>query len=131
MIPVNTPKQSTISILPPDIKQFFNSSLLTIHDRWERTKAKIPGLRDKVKRKYKIDGRRSREFEQLVDIFERLYEWQKAQQDYRKEENKEMAQRPIVPTDAIGKLRGFLGKDVRQAFTSFLLRNPRWKNDEI
>jgi hypothetical protein len=108
--------QITTTIVPPQIIQHFNRLLLIVHDRRKRCLEEIEECRAKAQAKYKAGGRKMREFEELLGIFKELYEWQKAQETYNKAEVKETMERPVIPIQAINRLRGELGKNVRDAF---------------
>lgn len=123
--------QITTTIVPPQIIQHFNRAILIVHDRWKRCLEQIEEYRAKAQKKYKSGGRKIREFEELIEIFKELYEWHKAQEAYIKAEKKEVLERPIVPTEAIYRLRGELGKNIRDAFRDAPLiqhRGKQWKN---
>lgn len=98
------------------IKTHFSSTLLADYDGWAWIRNSISKWMMWAKKRYKADGRRMRDFQKHIEIFEELYEWQKAQEAYNKAENKKHAERPVVPSKAINRLCGRLGKDVRKAF---------------
>lgn len=69
-----------------------------------------------MNRRYRIGGRKHREFDELLEIYGQINEWQKAKEAYDKAEDKKVAQKPDIPVAALYKLRGSLGRVVRRAF---------------
>lgn len=123
----------TTSIMPALITQAYDRKLLSVYDRWEMTKESIAKWTENAKRKYMPNSRRMKEFEKHVEIFEKLYEWTKAEEAYLNAEDKQAAQRPIIPAEAIYSLCGKLGKDIRGAFwdASLIKSTKYWKNGQI
>lgn len=130
-------KWEMITLLPPAIIQTFNRALLLDYDRWKTTNQSIEMWREAAKKKYKVGGRRMSKFEELIEVFKELYGWQKAEGTYIEQEREKpkthMAQRPAVPVEAIHRLRGQLGKDVRCAFGSIsdTANIKQWRNSKI
>lgn len=118
----------TVTVLPPEITQSFSRSLLEF-ERWITREILSKTYWELAKGKYKPDSRKMRELDEHLEIYGKLYEWQKAQEAYDKAEKKEAMERPVVPTEAIYRLRGQLGKNVRDAFASarFIQGDALWK----
>lgn len=109
---------SILSVIPPPILQYYNSYLL---------KCPGPGLHSrkyyedrflKAARK-KLGKRKMTEFYELLEICEKLYEWKTAQEAYNKTENQDLSKKPSIPFEAINRIRGRLGKNIRDAFSHF------------
>jgi hypothetical protein len=109
---------TTTTILPPMILQRFDSHLLC---------RPMPGIKESTAykheyesalKKYGLNSRKMRDFNEILEINEKLYEWKKAQEAYDKATTKDISERPIAPLDSINRIRGILGKELRDAFTS-------------
>lgn len=111
----------TVNAIPPEIVQYFDHKLLSIPIGMREPEYYSRYYEDWARAKYKPGSRKMREFEEILEIYGHIYEWKKAQEAYIKTEKKEATQRPIVPTEAIYRLRGGLGKTFRDAFTSATL----------
>jgi hypothetical protein len=110
---------NTISIMPPDIRQHFSRDLLNVGDHWDRFFKKSILIKERANKKYSQGGRQKIKFDELVNACEEIYEWNKAQKAFREAENKTEEKRPDIPVDALSKLCGFDGEDVRKSFSSY------------
>lgn len=105
----------TITILPPEIHQYFERDFLSNYG-W-----KTPEQLNEYCQKYKkLSGRRKRKLDKILEFYKDLYGWQAAESSYRKAKTKEKEKRPIVPDLRIYYLKGSLGRVIRSSFsTSF------------
>jgi len=71
---------------------------------------------DRIKQRYKMGGRKHKDFEMLMERYEVLYGWKIAETAYKQTKEKALAQRPAKPVEAINCFRGELGRVVRRAF---------------
>jgi hypothetical protein len=65
--------------------------------------------------KYKPGSKKMKEVDLLLEVYGEIHAWMEAQEAYNKSK-KASKERPVVPVEAIYKLRGKLGKDVRKSF---------------
>jgi hypothetical protein len=114
----------TTTVIPPEIMATFNAKLLSYP---------MPGMKEPehyreyygkdIEKRYKPGTRKWKEYQMLMEVYEELYEWKKAKEAYAKAEKKEAVERPIVPIEAIHRVRGGLGKMLRE---SFIVGEQRW-----
>lgn len=107
----------TVSVVPPPIVAYFNAKLLSYP---------MPGMKEpqyyrdlyqeRIKRKYKPGSRKYREYEEVMAVYEELYEWKKAAEAHGKTEIKKATKGPAIPVEAINRLRGGLGHSLRASF---------------
>lgn len=125
----------TISNLPPEIACYFDKMLL---------RSPIPGMKEakhyrniyesQALKKYGKNSRKMKDFNETLEIYEIIYEWKTAQEAYDNSKEKESFKRPVVPTEKIYRLRGWLGKELRYSFwnSEFTKTIPKkWKNHAI
>jgi hypothetical protein len=105
-----------IENIPPVIIQHFSSALLSYSCVGIKESKSFQYLYEEAIQKYGPNSRQMRDFNELLEINEKLYEWKKSQEAYFKTENEEIAKRPVIPFGKINKCRGFLGKELRGAF---------------
>lgn len=109
---------NSLTSIPPQITQCFDKNLLSRPGigHWDEPEY----LRNKYRGipKYPIGSRGWKEIQEILKVYEELYEWQLAQKAYNKATEKEILERPSLPIEAILRLNGFVGKNVRNAFSS-------------
>ena len=113
-------KIETITTIPPQIIQYFSRKLLVDYERPTKPETILRLYAAPAYKKYKEGTNKHREFDDHLAIYEEIYGWIKAKEAYDKAKKKEVSQRPVVPTEAINRLHGKLGKDVRGTFASFI-----------
>ncbi len=106
----------TTQAIPPPIVAYFNAKLLSLP---------MPGMKEpefyrklyeeRIKKKYKPGSRKWREYEEVMAVYEELYEWKKAAEAHGKTEIKKATKGPAVPVEAINRLRGGLGFSIRSS----------------
>jgi hypothetical protein len=69
-----------------------------------------------IEKRYKAGSRKHKEYEMLMEVYEELYGWKKAKEAYAEAKKKEAVEKPIVPIKAINRVRGGLGKMLRESF---------------
>ncbi len=110
---------TTITSLPPEIQYHFNRRLLDVADIWERGLNELVLLTLASRKRYKAGGRRDREFQELVELFEELNEWKTAKEAYNKAKDKGKEEMSHLPIEAINRTRGKLGIIVRKLCTKY------------
>jgi len=87
----------TTTNIPPKVIQRFNKALLHCYSSPKELRARY---QKQVERKYKRDGKKWHEYEQLMQVYEEMYGWFEKKKAYERSENKEAQERPAFPNFA-------------------------------
>jgi hypothetical protein len=106
---------TTTSLMPPEIQQHFNRDLLGVMLGMMDPKR----YRELYGYRFKPGTRKHREYELIMEVYEKLYGWKKAKEAYVNSKNNQgETEKPVVPIEAIHSVRGLLGKILREEFDS-------------
>lgn len=130
---------TTTSLIPPCISQAFDRKLLSIYS-WKDLMEAIPRWTKMAADRYRPGSRKMKSFALLIETIERLHEWKKEKEAYQRaksSEDKEIAQsarRPHFPFEQLYKIRGELGKSLRDAYWKRGVLEKRagtWKDRKV
>lgn len=130
---------TTTSLIPPCISQAFDRKLLSIYS-WKDLMEAIPRWTEMAQDRYRPGSRKMKKFVLLIETIERLYEWKKEKEAYQRaksSEDKEIAKsarRPHFPLEQLYKIRGELGKSLREAYWEREVLEKRagtWKDRKV
>ena len=68
---------------------------------------------DRILARYGKDSRAWKEYELIMQAYEEIYEWTKAEEAYEREEKKKELSRPVMSAETFYRVRGKLGKVFR------------------
>ena len=104
----------TVTDIPPSVMHYFDRKLLS---------NAIPGMKypqyykmmyeDRILARYGKDSRAWKEYELIMQAYEEIYEWTKAEEAYEREEKKKELSRPVMSAETFYRVRGKLGKVFR------------------
>lgn len=108
----------TTTICMPMIETLFSADLLNTEMGIKPSSYYRDVYQHKIEKRYKPSTRKYQEYETLMELNQRLYEWKKAKKAYNKATEKEAMQQPTLPIEDIHRVRGLLGKTVRSLFAA-------------
>ena len=123
---------TTVTDIPPLVMHYFDRKLLS---------NPMPGMKsaqyyqfmyeDRILARYGKDSRAWKEYELIMQAYEEIYEWTKAQEAYDKETKKEVLQRPVMAAETYHRVRGVLGKVLRNYMDEAIRFTQRRRNNAI
>lgn len=107
----------SISVIPPQVIESFSKVMLSAAmPGWKEPGHYLNVYGSLAKQKYKEGSRKMREFEELLRVYGEIYKWKKAEEAFRGKKEEEQVERPAIPTEEIYRIRGDLGRVLRESF---------------